>query len=114
MGALGFGAAGLGKRFRVYSLATIAIVFACGAWTGTYAPDIQANPPAPGVGLWERINTSAFMLWQRIRATRFIEATVDHVDVEHRTVRAFVRKEVAATCHTTIWSWRWARPQTSG
>ena len=63
MAALGFGAAGLGKRFRVYSLATMAIVFACGAWTGTYAPGIQANLPTPGAGIWERINTNAFMLW---------------------------------------------------
>jgi hypothetical protein len=33
--ALGFGGAALGKRFRVYSLVTMAIVLACGAWTGT-------------------------------------------------------------------------------
>ena len=63
MGALGFGAAGLGKRFRLYTLATMAIVFACGAWTGTYAAGIQANLPTPGAGVWERINTNAFMLW---------------------------------------------------
>jgi hypothetical protein len=47
MGALGFGAAGLGKRFRFYSLATMAIVFACGAWSGTYAPAIQSNLATP-------------------------------------------------------------------
>jgi len=63
MGALGFGAAGSGKRFRLYSLGTMAIVFACGAWAGTYAPAIQADLPTPGAGVWERINTNAFMLW---------------------------------------------------
>jgi uncharacterized protein DUF998 len=63
MVALGVGATALGKRFRVYSLATMAIVFACGAWTGTYAPAIQANMPTPWVGVWERINTNVFMLW---------------------------------------------------
>ena len=63
MGALGFGAAGFGKRFRLYSLATMVIVFACGAWTGTYAPGIQVNLPTPGAGVWERINTNVFMLW---------------------------------------------------
>jgi hypothetical protein len=63
MVALGFGAATLGKRFRVYSLVTMAIVFACGAWTGTYAPAVQANMPTPWVGVWERINTNVFMLW---------------------------------------------------
>jgi hypothetical protein len=63
MGALGFAAAGFGKRFRVYSLVTMAIVFACGAWTGTYAPAIQANLPTPSAGVWERINTTVFMVW---------------------------------------------------
>jgi len=63
MGALGFGAAGLGKRLRFYSLATMVIVFACGAWTATYAPAIQANLSTPWVGVWERINTNAFMVW---------------------------------------------------
>ena len=61
--ALGFGAAGFGNRFRIYSLATMAVVVACGAWTGTYAPAIQANLPTPWAGVWERINTSALMLW---------------------------------------------------
>jgi hypothetical protein len=63
MVALAFGAAALGRRFRIYSLVTLAIVFACGAWTGTYAPAIQANLPTPWAGVWERINTNVFMLW---------------------------------------------------
>jgi hypothetical protein len=61
--ALGFGATAYGKRFRVYSLLTMAVVFACGAWAGTYAPAMQANLPTPWVGVWERINTSVFMAW---------------------------------------------------
>ena len=72
MVALGFGAAALGKRFRVYSLATMAIVFACGAWTGTYAPAIQADMPTPWVGVWERINTNVFMLWVVVVATTLL------------------------------------------
>ena len=69
MVALGFGAAAFGKRFRLYSVATMAIVFACGAWTGTYAPGIQANLPTPWAGVWERINTNAFMVWIAVLAT---------------------------------------------
>lgn len=63
MVALGFGAAASGHRFRVYSLTTMAIVFATGAWTGLYGPRIQANLPTPWVGVWERIDTNVFMLW---------------------------------------------------
>jgi len=69
MGALGVGAAGLGRRFRIYSLATLAVVFACGAWTGTYAPAMQANLPTPWVGVWERVSTNVFMLWVVVLAT---------------------------------------------
>jgi hypothetical protein len=63
MFALGFGAVAFGKRFRVYSIATMVIVFAAGAWTGTYASGIEANLPTPWAGVWERINTTAFMVW---------------------------------------------------
>jgi hypothetical protein len=72
MVALGFGAATLEKRFRVYSLVTMAIVFACGAWTGNYAPAIQANMPTPWVGVWERINTNVFMLWVVVLAAMLL------------------------------------------
>jgi len=68
MFALGFGAAAFGKRFRLYSIATMAIVFICGAWTSTYAPGIQANQATPWVGVWERVNTNAFMVWMAVLA----------------------------------------------
>jgi hypothetical protein len=74
IGALGFGAAALGKRFRLYSVATMVVVFVCGAWTGTYAPGIQANLPTPWVGVWERINTNAFMVWIGVLATALVRA----------------------------------------
>jgi hypothetical protein len=72
MAALGFGAAALGTRFRVYTMVTMAIMFACGAWTGTYAAAIQANMPTPWVGVWERINTNVFMLWVVVLAVMLL------------------------------------------
>jgi hypothetical protein len=68
MFALGFGAAAFGKRFRLYSIGTMAIVFVCGAWTGTYAPGIQASQATPWAGVWERVNTNAFMVWIAVLA----------------------------------------------
>ena len=38
---VGFGAAALGKRFRLYSLATMVIGLACGFVTGTYASALE-------------------------------------------------------------------------
>jgi hypothetical protein len=69
MFALGFGAAAFGKRFRLYSLATMVIVFGAAAWTGTFASAIEANLPTPWAGVWERVNSTAFMVWIAMLAT---------------------------------------------
>lgn len=71
---VGFGSAALGRRFRVYSIATIVIVLACGAVTGTYASRIQADLPTPWVGAWERISIAAFMAWIAVLATALLRA----------------------------------------
>lgn len=71
---VGFGAVALGRRFRVYSIATIAIVLACGAVTGTYASRIQADLPTPWVGVWERISIATFMTWIAVLATALLRA----------------------------------------
>jgi uncharacterized protein DUF998 len=65
---VGFGAAALGKRFRVYSIATLVIGLACGAVTGTYASQVQADLPTPWVGLWERMSIVTFMAWIAVLA----------------------------------------------
>jgi hypothetical protein len=73
---VGFGAAALGKRFRVYSIATMVIVLGCGAVTGTYAPQVQANLPTPGVGVWERISIATFMAWIVVLGIALLRAPV--------------------------------------
>ena len=71
---VGFGAAALGRRFRLYSIATIVIVLACGAVTGTYAADVQADLPTPWVGAWERVSIATFMAWTAVLATALLRA----------------------------------------
>ena len=61
--AIGFGATAFGKRFRLYSIASIVVLLAFGALTFIEAPRLQANLPTPWIGLWERINISVFLLW---------------------------------------------------
>ncbi|HET9983949.1 MAG TPA: DUF998 domain-containing protein [Longimicrobiales bacterium] len=61
--AIGFGAAALGRRFRLYSIATLVILVAFGILTGLDGPRIAANLPTPWVGVWERISIGAFFLW---------------------------------------------------
>jgi hypothetical protein len=64
----GFGAAVFGRRFRVYSIATMVIVLASAAMTGTYTSALQADLPTPWVGLWERVSSTAYMLWIAVLA----------------------------------------------
>jgi hypothetical protein len=71
---VGFGAAAFGKRFRLYSIVTMVIALACGAVTGTYASDVQADLPTPWVGVWERISIATFMAWIAVLATALLRA----------------------------------------
>lgn len=61
--AMAFAAAALGKRFRVYSIATIGIFVVFGTLSGIDGPRISANLPTPWVGVWERINIGASLIW---------------------------------------------------
>jgi len=61
--AIASGAAAFGRRFRLYSIASLLILAACGALTFMDAPGIAANLPTPWIGVWERINIGVFLLW---------------------------------------------------
>jgi hypothetical protein len=67
--AIAVGAAAFGKRFRLYSVASIIVLVAFGALTFWEAPRLQANLPTPWMGLWERINISVFLLWIAVLGT---------------------------------------------
>ena len=67
--AIGFGATAFGKRFRLYSVASIVVLLAFGVLTFLEAPRFQADLPTPWIGLWERINISVFLLWVVVVAT---------------------------------------------
>jgi hypothetical protein len=61
--AMAFGAAALGRRFRLYTLATLAIFVPFGTLTAMDGPRIAANLPTPWVGACERINIGASLAW---------------------------------------------------
>jgi hypothetical protein len=68
LGGMGFGAAALGKRFRIYSLVTLAVVVTFNALALSYAPEVNAGEPTPFIGLYERIAFGAYYLWQSVLA----------------------------------------------
>src|SRR5690348_12700453 len=63
MAAMAFAASALGRRFGIYTVATIALMLAFGAWSGTDAPRIEAGLATPWVGVKERIFWYAYQLW---------------------------------------------------
>jgi len=60
---IGFGASALGKGFRVFSTSIILVFIVFGILTTKESFGIEANLPTPHLGIWERINIGAYMLW---------------------------------------------------
>jgi hypothetical protein len=65
---IAFGATALGKRFRLYSFATIIVLMVSGVWAFLAAPQIEANLSTPWLGVRERINIYGYMLWMLVLA----------------------------------------------
>jgi hypothetical protein len=66
--ALGFSAAALGKRFRIYSIVTFILVLVFGLLTFKEAPGLSRNESTPLIGVWERINIGLFLVWIAVLA----------------------------------------------
>ena len=75
--AMGFGATALGRRFRLYTVVTIVIMIAFGYLTGLDGPRIGANLPTPWIGVWERINIGAYVLWVAVLAAALLRSGAD-------------------------------------
>jgi uncharacterized membrane protein len=71
---IGVGAAAFGRRFRIYSIATVVILLVFGVLTFLAAPGVAANRPTPWIGVWERINIGAFLLWDVVLAIALLRA----------------------------------------
>ena len=65
---VGMGAGALGRRFRRYSLITMATAFVTGAATFGYVGRMIAQQSTPGAGVVERLSLYAFLLWIGILA----------------------------------------------
>ena len=61
--SVGFGASIRGRRFRLYSFATAVVMLAFGVLSGLAAGGIGSAEPTPWLGVVERIDIGAFLLW---------------------------------------------------
>lgn len=66
--SIAFGATALGRRFRLYSMATIVVVIVFGALNALEAPRIADDESTPWIGIFERISVEGSMLWYTVLA----------------------------------------------
>jgi hypothetical protein len=72
--AIGFGSTLLGRRFRYFSYAMILAILAFGVWAGTQIGQMGENQPTPWLGIVERGNVYAIMLWVAVLAIGLLRA----------------------------------------
>jgi hypothetical protein len=63
IGAMIFAAQAGGRRFRHYSIVTIVVMSAFGAWSGWIGRGLAAELPTPWIGLTERICIFSYLAW---------------------------------------------------
>jgi hypothetical membrane protein len=61
--AVGLGARAGGPWFRRYSFWTLAVLVGSGLVTAMYSDELAANAPTPALGILERINVGAYLVW---------------------------------------------------
>lgn len=66
------GANAFGKRFRVFSIATILIFLVFGTLAGMDGSKIAENLPTPCAGVWERINIYTYFIWVIVLAINLL------------------------------------------
>ncbi len=68
------GAGTLGRRFRLYTWATLTLLLVTGILTGLESPNIARNLPTPTIGLWERVGIGVSMLWIAVLSVALLRA----------------------------------------
>jgi hypothetical protein len=71
---VGFGAVALGRRFRVYSIATLVATLVFGMMTSVQAKGLAAGDPTPWIGITERLCIGAFLAWVGALAIALLRA----------------------------------------
>lgn len=77
--AMSFAGAALGRRFVSYTVATAGVMLLFGLLTGLQGPNLPANLPTPSIGIYERINIGAFLLWIAVLAVDLYAQRVDAI-----------------------------------
>jgi hypothetical protein len=82
--AMWFGAATLGTRFRIYSIATVLVMLVFLLWTGMDGSRVVDDLPTPWLGVKERVWAYAYQLWLVMFAVALVRLRVPVVDDARR------------------------------
>ena len=94
--AVGFGAVTLGPRFLRYSFGTLLVLVVSLTLVGVYGPRLAAHLPTPGLGIIERVNVYAYLLWVAVLAIGFLRHDRDRgAALDPKTAAAHVDGFVA-------------------
>ena len=69
---IAFGASVSGKWFRIFSVGIVLIFIVFGVLTAIESRGLEANLPTPYIGIWERVNIGAYMIWVIVFAIKLL------------------------------------------
>jgi hypothetical protein len=70
---IGFGASVFGQGFRIFSVIIVLVFMVFGILTTKDSPGVNANLSTPYIGIWERINIGAYMIWVIVFALKLLK-----------------------------------------
>ena len=85
LSAICVGASLYGRKWRRYSYATLLIILVSGALTGLAAGRLAAGQPTPWLGVAERVNIGAYLLWILLLAITLLQSHAPLVAAERGT-----------------------------
>jgi hypothetical protein len=80
--AIATGASLYGRNWRRYSFATIGSILISGAVTGLAARQLAAGQPTPWLGVAERINIGAYLLWVALLGWTLVRSRTPQARIE--------------------------------
>jgi F0F1-type ATP synthase membrane subunit a len=81
-GAVAASAVAIRGWFRLYAIASLAVIMAFGGLTGPLMSEIANNQPTPWLGAFERINAYTTFAWMVVLAIVLIRRNVDERNPE--------------------------------
>ncbi len=88
LGAIFAGSLAFGRTFRNFSWVTLTVQLVGGTMTGLLSPNLAANRPTPWLGVWERLNIAAFLVWVVVLAIAAWPPYVQSPRPTPRSIRA--------------------------